>query len=334
MTAAVLNQTTCQMEVHEVAQPKAGTGEVLIKLKAASLNHHELWSMKERSISAPFPVIMGSDGAGEVVKAGEGVGAQWIGKQVVINPSLYWGNNPAFTGPDYEILGFPTNGTFAEFINISTEYVHEKPSHLSFEEAAALPLAGLTAYRALFTKGQVQKGEKVLITGIGGGAALFALQFAVASGAAVYVTSGSNQKIEAAVQLGAKGGANYKSPDWGEKLREMAGEFNVIIDSAAGGGFPALTDLAAFGGRIILFGRTAGNIPQLKPRTIFWKQLSVLGTTMGNPGEFKAMLRLVIRHKIRPVVDTIFPLAQINEAFRKMEEGQQLGKIVLSMENL
>ena len=313
----------------EVATPAVGRGEVLVKLKAASLNHHELWSIKEKSISGPAPVIMGSDGAGEVVIVGEGVNSSWTGKEVIINPSLYWGSNSGFTGPDYEILGSPTNGTFAEFINISTEYVHEKPSHLSFEEAAALPLAGLTAYRALFTKGQVKKGEKVLITGTGGGAALFALQFAVVAGAAVYVTSGSQEKIEAAVRLGAKGGVNYRSPDWAVELRQMAGEFHVIIDSAAGPGFSALTDLVAFGGRIVLFGRTAGMIPQLNPRTIFWKQLSILGTTMGTPAEFQEMVAFVAAHKIVPVVDAVFQLEQINDAFERMEKGQQLGKIGL-----
>lgn len=330
MTAAVLNQSTYLQELQEVTTPTAGSGEVLIKLKAASLNHHELWSLKEKSIFGSH-VIMGSDGAGEVVKLSKGVDSSWMGKEVVINPSLYWRSNPRFTGSDYEILGSPTNGTFAEFISISAEYAHEKPSHLSFEEAAALPLAGLTAYRALFTKGQVQKGEKVLITGTGGGAALFSLQFAVAAGAAVYVTSGSQEKIEAAVRLGAKGGVNYKSPDWVGQLREMAGEFNVVIDSAAGPGFSALADLVAFGGRIVLFGRTAGHIPQLNPRTIFWKQLSILGTTMGTPAEFGEMIAFVAANKIVPVIDAVFPLEQINKAFERMEKGQQVGKIVLQI---
>jgi NADPH:quinone reductase-like Zn-dependent oxidoreductase len=220
-------------------------------------------------------------------------------------------------------------GTFAEYIAIDQRYVQPVPSHLSFEEAAALPLAGLTAYRALFTRGEPETNNKVLVTGIGGGAALFVLSYAVAAGAEVYVSSGSQDKIDKALALGAKGGVNYREEGWAEELLERVGEFDVIVDSAAGKDFTDLTRLANPGGRIVLFGRTAGIIPALDPRTIFWKQLSIHGSTMGTETEFSQMIDFVKQHKLQPVIDSVFALDDINEAFEKMDKGGQFGKIVL-----
>jgi zinc-binding alcohol dehydrogenase/oxidoreductase len=331
MKAAVLNQSSHQLEVSELETPKPGKGEVLVKLKTASINHHELWSMQERSIASGSTVIIGSDGAGEVVEVGPGVASTWIGKAVIINPSLNWGSNPRVQGPDYQILGFPRNGTFAEYISIPVEYVYEKPAHLDFDEASAIPLAGLTAYRALFTRGEFEKGSNVLITGIGGGAALFALQFAIAAGANAYVTSGSEEKIQMAVSMGARAGVNYKKSDWDKRLLMLAGGFDVIVDSAAGTGFAALTELANPGARIVLFGRTAGKIPQLNPSIIFWKQLSIHGSSMGNDAEFKAMIEFIELNKLRPLVDAVFPLENIRDAFERMESGKQMGKIVVTL---
>ncbi|CAD5264707.1 MULTISPECIES: zinc-binding dehydrogenase [unclassified Imperialibacter] len=331
MKAAVLNQASYQLEVAEMETPAPAKGEVLVKLKTASINHHELWSMRERSIVSLSPVIMGSDGAGEVAEVGAGVASAWIGKAVMINPSLNWGSNPRVQGPDYQILGFPRNGTFAKYISIPVEYVYEKPSHLDFDEASAIPLAGLTAYRALFTRGEPETGSNVLVTGVGGGAALFALQFAIAAGANAYVTSGSEEKIQMAVSLGAKAGVNYKESGWDKKLLALAGGFDIIIDSAAGTGFAALIELANPGARIVLFGRTAGKITQLNPSTIFWKQLSIHGSSIGNDEEFRAMIDFFGVHKLHPVVDSLFGLEDINKAFERMALGQQLGKMIITL---
>ncbi|MBE9519681.1 MAG: zinc-binding dehydrogenase, partial [Proteobacteria bacterium] len=257
-----------------------------------------------------------------------------IGDEVILNPSLYWGPNEKVHGPDYQILGFPTQGTFAEYISISSEYVYAKPKHLSLEEAAALPLAGLTAYRALFTRGGCVRDSKVLITGIGGGAALFALHFAVASGAQAYVTSSSHEKIRKAVDLGANGGVIYRNTDWDQELRTLCDGFDVIVDSAAGKGFSKLLDLAQPGASIAMFGRTAGNMENLSPSSIFWKQLSIHGTTMGTAEEFEAMLSLVSSKKIFPVIDSVYPARDIGLAFEKMEKAEQFGKIVINMEEL
>jgi NADPH:quinone reductase-like Zn-dependent oxidoreductase len=201
---------------------------------------------------------------------------------------------------------------------------------LSDVEAAALPLAGLTAWRAAMSRAQVKGGERVLIGGIGGGTALFALQFAIAAGAEAWVTSSSAEKIARAVALGAKGGFDYTKPGWAEPARaEAGGLFDVIIDSAGGAGFESLIDLAAPGGRIAFFGATRGNPSVLPMRKIFWRQLSLLGTTMGSPHDWATMLSAVERHQMRPIVTGVFPFERAAEAFDLMERGGQFGKIVL-----
>ncbi|MBD2702548.1 zinc-binding dehydrogenase [Spirosoma sp. BT702] len=319
--------------------PTVGSGNVLIKLQAASLNHRDVYIQKGLYPAIKLPVILGSDGSGVVEAVGEDVDTSWQGKEVVINPALHWGNNPAFYGADFRILGMPENGTFAEYVAVDARYVHPKPEHLSFEQAAAFPLAGLTAWRALMTRAGLKTDtatspEKVLITGVGGGAALFALQFAVASGAEVWVTSGSDEKLAKAKTLGAVGGINYREPDWHKTLLAQtgggrSGYFNVIIDSAGGPSFAKLIDVAAPGGRIAFFGGTTGNITDVVPPKVFFKQLSIFGTTMGTQSEFVDMLALLSAKKIVPVVDTILPLAETELAMQKMDSGSQLGKIVL-----
>lgn len=331
MKAIVLNQKTYKLETKDVNQPILSHSNVLIKLKAAALNHHELWSLKEKRLKSASDIIMGSDGAGIIENVGKGVNHLKIGEEVIINPSINWGENDNVQGHNYEILGFPKQGTFARYISIDQQYVYHKPEHLSFQESAALPLAGLTAYRALFTRGGIENNNKVLITGIGGGVALFALSFAVASGSEVYVTSGNEKKISKAVELGAQGGVNYKNSNWSAKLLQNVKGFDLIIDSAAGSGFTELTELANPGGRIVLLGRTAGNILNLNPSTIFWKQLSIQGTTMGNHEEFQKMIDLISSRKIHPVIDSIYPTQDINLAFDKMDKGEQFGKIVINM---
>ena len=332
MKAIVLNKKTYKLEIKDVEKPILSYSDVLIKLKAASINHHELWSLQEKSLRSDSNIIMGSDGSGIIIDAGAGVNDFKKGDEVIINPSLNWGANNRVQREGYEILGFPTNGTFAEYIAIDQQYICPKPEHLSFQESAALPLAALTAYRAFFNRGEYEKGNRVLITGIGSGVAMFALKFAVALEAEVYVTSGNDHKILRAVELGAKGGVNYKESGWSAKLLQMAKGFDVIVDSAAGKGFKELTEMTNPGGRIALFGRTAGNIENLSPSTIFWKQISIHGTTMGNKEEFKKMIDFVSSKKIRPVIDSIYSIQEINLAFDKMAKGEQFGKIVINMD--
>lgn len=311
--------------------PHLAKDQVSIKLKNAALNHHELWMLKEQSESMPGGVILGSDGSG-IIEAAQAEEDQYlIGKEVVINPSVGWGNNAAVQAHSFSILGYPAHGTFSDYISISKKQVFEKPEHLSFEEAAAIPLAGLTAYRALFTKARLRKGEKILITGIGGGVALFAMQFALAFDAQVFVTSGSQEKLDRAIAMGASGAFNYKDADWANKIAKGAGGFDVIIDSAGGPQFGALLEMAYPGARVVIYGRTAGTIPDISPKTLFWKQLSIFGTTMGTTDEFLSMLDFIDKHQLKPVIDSVYPLENINDAFHKMDEGKQFGKIVLTI---
>jgi NADPH:quinone reductase-like Zn-dependent oxidoreductase len=318
MHALVLNDKNAPLQYKEVAPPQENGNQVLVHIRAAALNHRDVWIQKGLYAGLRYPIIVGSDGAGI-----------YDGKEVIINPSLEWGDNPAVQSKNFRILGLPDNGTFADFVLIDRNQLFDKPKHLTFEQAAALPLAGLTAFRALFTKCNVKKGEKVLITGIGGGVALFACQFAVAAGAAVYVTSSSEDKIERAIALGAKGGGNYTDKDWADGMARELGGFDVIIDGAGGAGFMDLVKVCKPAGRICFYGGTKGDIPNVNPRQIFWKQLSIYGSTMGTSEEFAKMLRFVKKHTIVPIIDQEFDLKEGQTAFDRMDKGEQFGKIIL-----
>ncbi|HEV2481797.1 MAG TPA: zinc-binding dehydrogenase, partial [Puia sp.] len=274
----------------------------------------------------------GAAGAGFAAGTGFAAGAEWIGKDVIIDPGIGWGEAEGFQSPTgFSVLGLPADGTLAEYVRIPVANLVEKPVHLSWEEAAALPLAGITAYRCVVVRAQVRRGERVLITGVGGGVALFALQFAVALGASVYVSSGSEAKLAKALALGAAGGVNYKDAGWVGSLRSMAGGFDAIIDGAAGSAVNDLLDLCVPGGRIVFYGATLGNAPNVLVRRIFWKQLNILGSTMGSPADFAAMAAFVASHGLRPVVDSVFSPSDGAAAFARMEEGGQFGKIVLKI---
>lgn len=331
MKALVLGAKNAPLTLQERPDLQPGAGEAIVQVYAAALNHRDIWIQKGQYAGLKYPIIPGSDGAGVVVSASPD-GAAWVGKEVIINPAFNWGDSPSHQHPkDFRILGLPDDGTFAEYVKVPVHNLVEKPVHLSFEEAAALPLAGVTAYRAIITRAQLQPGEKVLITGIGGGVALFALQYAVALGARVYVSSGSEEKLDKALRLGAVGGVNYRSDNWGKNLQELAGDFDVIVDGAAGDGMDELLNLATPGGRVVLYGATRGNPSTLTARRIFWKQLNVLGSTMGNPEDFRSMVAFVGRHRIQPVIDGVFPFAAGEAAFRRMDEAQQFGKIVIKV---
>ncbi|MBC7368526.1 MAG: zinc-binding dehydrogenase [Undibacterium sp.] len=321
-----------QLTVVDVPAPVPAAGEAVIRLQAAALNHRDLWIKLGQYAGLKYPAQPGSDGAGVVTALGAGVEAAWLGREVVINPSFGWGPSEATQGSEFSILGLPRAGTLAQQIAVPVAQLAAKPAHLSWNEAAALPLAGLTAYRALFARAHLRAGEKVLISGVGGGVALFALQFALAQGAEVWVTSSSPDKIARAVGLGAQGGFDYTVDGWTTHVaaRVPGGGFDVIVDSAGGVGFEHLIDLAAPGGRIVLFGATRGNPPLLPMRKVFWRNISLLGTTMGSPADWRAMMEFVALHRTVPVVSDVFPLSHAGEAFDLMERGGQFGKIVIT----
>ncbi|HTI70788.1 MAG TPA: zinc-binding dehydrogenase [Candidatus Limnocylindria bacterium] len=330
MKAAVLKGIN-ELVLDTVPQPTPEAGEVLVRLRAAALNHRDVWIKAGQYSGLKFPTIPGSDGAGEVVAVGAGVPERWVDQPVIINPGFDWGHDQRAQEPRFSILGLPKDGTLAEFICVPVDQIVEKPTHLTWEEAAALPLAGLTAYRALFTRAQLKAHERVLINGIGAGTALFALQFAVAAGAMPCVTSSSTAKLEKAGRLGAKAGALYNIQGWAADFGKHHGSFDVVVDSAGGPGFGHLLDLAAPGGRIVFFGATMGNPPEMAMRKIFWRQLSLLGSTMGSPADFHAMVEFVRTHAIKPVISHVFPFERVAEAFATMENGEQFGKIVVTL---
>ncbi len=332
MKALTLKQTKSPLELLEQSDPDPKTNEVVVQLAAAALNRRDYWITQGMYPGIELPVVLGSDGAGIVVQTGSEVDPSWKNREVIIDPALDWGNSQSVQSDQFTILGLPHDGTFATKVVIAASQLHGKPEHLNWTEAAALPLAGLTAFRALFSQGGLQSGETVLITGIGGGVATFALQFAVASGASVWVTSSSPEKIQRAIDLGAKGGFNYGEAEWHKKLVKSAGAPDLIIDSAGGPGYAALLSVAAPGGRIVNYGATAGPPEKIDLFKVFWKQLRLQGSTMGSPRDFQQMLSFVEKHRLRPVIDRVFPLAEGNEAIQMMKVSPQFGKYVLSID--
>jgi zinc-binding alcohol dehydrogenase/oxidoreductase len=322
------------LRIEELPDPKPGPNEVVVRLQAAALNHRDVWIRRGQYAGIKLPIILGSDGSGNVSAVGEGVDRGLIGQAVIINPSLDWGPDDRMQGPNFRILGMPDDGTYAQLVKVPAQNVLPRPAGLSAEEAAALPLAGLTAYRAVVTRAQVQRGETVLVTGIGGGVATFALQIARQRGARVLVTSGSDAKLASAQKLGAEGGVNYRSADWAKDLNKLAGGEgpDVVVDSAGGPTFAKAVELVRPGGRIVTYGATTGAVEKLEVRRIFWKQISILGSSMGTGREFQEMLALFGPGGLRPVIDQVFPLAEAPAAHRRMEEAGQFGKIVLRIE--
>ncbi len=330
MKALCLNALKTPLSLEDREAPPLAEGEVRITLQAAALNRRDYWITQGMYPGIKLPVILGSDGAGVVTETSSGVATELVGRGVIINPGMSWGTQQSAQSGDFQILGMPRDGTFAEQICVPAEYVYPRPDHLDPYQAAALPLAGLTAYRALFTQGQLAPGESVLITGIGGGVATFCLQFAHAAGAIVHVTSSSDEKLERARQLGAASGYNYRQDDWAKRLVKAVGPADLVIDSAGGAGYAALLDAAAPAGRVVSYGATTGPA-KLDLFKLFWKQLRLIGSTMGSLRDFAQMLQFVNDHNLVPAVDQVIPLAAGNTALEKMTTSRQFGKIVLSI---
>ena len=322
------------LRYEDIEEPEPGSGEIVVRLRAAALNRRDLFATNGQYPGVKediLPAVPGSDGSGEVAAKGDGANGPEEGEEVVIHPSLYWGDNPSVPGKDYRILGLPDDGTFAQFAKVPAENVFPKPSHLSHEEAAALPLAALTAYRALVSRGGVQEGETVVVPGVGGGVATFLVQIASALGANVYVTSSSDEKIASAKDFGAQGGVNYTSEDWSKELKSMAGGVDLSVDSVGGDAFNALVQLAKPGGRIVVFGATAGPAPKVMTIMAALKHLDIMGTAMGTAEEFGAMLDLYAEHGLKPKINETYALEDAADALKHMEEGAGMGKILLEI---
>jgi len=303
------------LRYEDVDDPVPAEGQVLVELRAASMNHLDVWIRKGLP-SVPKPRILGADGAGVIAGTDE---------RVVINPGILENGRT-------HIIGETRDGTHAELIAVPRDYVHPIPGNLSFEEAAAFPLVFETAYRMLVPRARLQEGEWVLIWGIGGGVATAALSIAKALGANAIVTSSSDEKLERAHALGADVVVNHVSGDVVAVVKEATGGgAHVVVDDVGDATWRRSLDAARTEGRIVVCGATTGPNPPAALHRVWWKQLSILGSTMGTPDDFRGAYDLIAAGKARPVVDRVFPLADAHLAHERLEAGDQLGKIVLTI---
>jgi zinc-binding alcohol dehydrogenase/oxidoreductase len=311
------------LRFEDAPEPSPGPGEVLIGLRAASLNHLDIW-LRRGLPSAPKPRILGADGAGVVVGLGEGVDRFAEGDEVVINPGLDEGAR---------IVGEHMDGTHAELIALPADYVYPLPDGLSFEEAASFPLVFETAYRMLVTRAGLQEDEWVFVWGIGGGVATASLQIAKALGARVIVTSSSDEKLARAAELGADAVVNHAGADVAAAVREATDGHgaDVVVEHVGEATWKTSLQVAASGGRVVVCGATSGPNPPANLHRIWWKQLTVLGSTMGTQADFRAVYDLVASGRAKPVVDRVFPLEEAAAAHEHLEAGRQLGKVVLKI---
>jgi len=335
MKAVRLNELGGPQNLHveEIPDPEPGAGEILVRIKRAAFNRRDVFITQNKYPGIVLPRTLGSDGFGEVAALGAGASGFAIGAPVVINPELGWvGDGPLPETPG-SILGMPKDGTFAQYVVVPERNVYAKPSALTDDEAAALPLAGLTAYRAAFTRGRLTKDDVVFIPGVGSGVQTFVLLFAKYAGARAIVTTGSDEKVERAKALGADVAINYASdPDWAKSVRSAAGGGgpSLIVDSTGGETLGKCLDIARPGARIVIYGGTQGDA-KIRPFSIFWKHLDVLGSSMGAPADFRAMLA-VFEKGPKPVVDRVFPMQDVAAAAERVLAGTQFGKVVLAID--
>jgi len=310
----------------ELPDPEPGPGEVRIDLVAAALNRRDLWIRIGGKVE--LPVVLGSDGAGVVSAIGAGVETVRLGDEVVINPSLDWGPDEDCAGPSFRILGVPDQGTYAERIVVAAHQVRPRPRRLSWPEAAALPLGGLTAWRVAVTHGEAAPGRTILVPGAGGGVSTFLVQIAAALGARVLVTSSSAAKLDRARELGAAGGALYTDGDWPEQVAPV----DAVADSVGGPAWEGALRALRPGGRLVNFGDTARATAEVDLSRLYFGYLRIQGTTMGSPREFDALLEHVERAQWRPVIDSVFPLVRTADAHRRLDAPDRFGKVVLSID--
>lgn len=328
------------VRVEEIEEPRPGPGEVVLKVLCAGLNHLDIWVRKGRpGAKLQASHVLGCDAVGAVAAVGESVESPKVGEQVILNPALSCGRcefclrGEQSTCVSFGIMGLSRSGTFAELVAAPAGNCYPRPAHLSDEEAGAFALAHVTAWRMLMTRAQLQPGETVLIHGIGGGAALAALQFAKLIGAEVFVTSSSHDKLSRARDLGADHLLNYEKEDvvkWIEHETSGRG-VDVAVDAVGAATWPLDFACVRKGGRVVLCGVTTGAKAESDLRTLYWNQLTIMGSTMGSAQDFRQMLRAVTANQLKPVLDKVYPLGQVRDALERMETGQQFGKLALKI---
>jgi zinc-binding alcohol dehydrogenase/oxidoreductase len=305
----------------EFRDPPPRPGWVTVALRASALNWHDVL-VREGRYGSPLPHIIGADGAGVRTDTGE---------EVVLLPSLNWGDRDDAPSCSWEILGDHTRGTYAELVSVPADCLATKPAALSWAEAAALPLVGVTTYRALFVRGRLRSGESMLVIGAGGGIATMAVALAVATGASITVTSSSPETIERAVGAGACGGVLHNEAGWPEHAREMSPHkagFDLVLDPV--GRWSESVRTLRPGGRLVVLGANAAQTAPMDVRSFYFGQFDLLGTTMGSSRDFAGLLNMIDRCSVRPpVIDSEFPLDRAAEAHEHLESGRTFGKCVL-----
>lgn len=317
-----------ELKIKEMPEPSPGKNEVVIKLKTAGLNRRDLY-IPDRRGNDKEALILGSDGAGIIESIGEEVTSFQPGDAVIINPGLRWKENTPAPPQNFDILGMPDHGTFAEKIVLSEKQIEKKPSYLSWAEAGVLSLAALTGYRALVTKGQVKAGNTVFIPGAGSGVSTYMIQFAKSLGARVIVTSRSSDKLQYAKELGA----DLTIPTESDWKKELEGEvIDLVIDSVGRATFNRSLEILRKGGRIVIFGATTEDNVDFNLRDFFYGQYQLFGSTMGSREELQELLHLMEKHQLRSVVDKIFPLKEAKQALSYLKDSNQFGKVALQMD--
>ncbi|HZO95551.1 MAG TPA: zinc-binding dehydrogenase [Candidatus Baltobacteraceae bacterium] len=316
--------------VDDVGDVRPGPGEILVKMSRAAFNRRDVFISQGLYPGIQLPCIPGSDGVGTVAALGEGAQGPAVGTRVVIDPTLDWGGSERVWKRSSQVLGMPHQGTMAEYLAVPAGNVHAAPASLSDDEAAAMPLAGVTAYRALVSRGRCTKDDVVLIPGIGSGVQSFVLLFAKKIGAKVIVTSSSDEKLERAKAMGADVGINYKTSEkWEKEAQAIDGGPSLVVDCVGGETFAKALNIARYGARVVTYGGTTGDA-KIRPFSVFWKQLDILGSSMGSPHDFAEMLAM-FDGSIKPVVDSVFPMDDVVAAAKKVDAGDQFGKVLLAV---
>ncbi|AXI11134.1 alcohol dehydrogenase [Oceanobacillus zhaokaii] len=317
-----------ELKIKEMDEPRAGKGEIVVALRIAGLNRRDLYIPNRRG-NEKEALILGSDGAGIVESIGEDVTRFKVGDEVIINPSLRWFDNSDAPPKEFDLLGMPDNGTFAEKIVISEEQLEKKPANLSWEEAGVLALSALTGFRALFTKGEIKAGDTIFIPGAGSGVATYLIAFAKNIGARIIVTSRSEEKQKLAKELGADIALDTNS-DWEKELADET--IDLVIESVGRATFNRSLKVLKKGGRMVTFGATTEDTIDFDLRHFFYGQYQLFGTTMGSRDELRALLIHVEKYNLHPVIDRTYTLEQAQQAFDYLKKGKQFGKIALQIE--
>lgn len=332
MKALVCNKSLHNgFDLIEKEKPEVEKGFAIVKIRAASLNRRDYWCTVGKYPGVKDNITLGSDASGTVIEIGCIEGEKWNGEDVIINPVVKILDGPRMPSMNYHLLGMPYDGTFAEFIKVPYDSLALKPEHLSHIEAASLPLAGLTAYRGVFTKAKIKSNDRVLVTGIGGGVAQFAAFFSKSQGATVVVTTGDKSKQLMAEDLGYIC-FNYRDKDFINKLcKTQEDYFDSIIDGAGGESFPLLLKKLKINGNFVIYGATAGQSASIALPNLFFGQYNIMGTTMGTDTEFIQMIDIINREKIHPQVHSVYNFSDFRTAFAEISDQKQFGKVVIAI---